>query len=59
MLRDVRMFMPLVGAERIECANAENTDYRAEDVGLLEIKFNQFFRFFLDEIDCVLDVCDR
>jgi len=36
------MFMALVRTNRIQSACAENTNYGAEDIGLLEVKLDEF-----------------
>ncbi len=53
------LFVPLVGAQRIERANAENTDYRTKDIGLLEVEIDQLLGLFFHKLERVPDVCDR
>jgi hypothetical protein len=53
------MFMPLVGAEGVKCANTENPNDGAEYIRLLEIQINQFFCFFFNEVDGVSYMGDR
>jgi hypothetical protein len=50
------MFVTFVGANRIQDSYAQNADYSAENIRLLEIEFNQFFRAPLNEINRPRDV---
>ncbi len=51
LLGHIWMFVPLVGTERIERADAENANHTTEDVGLFEVQVDQFLSPFLNEID--------
>lgn len=44
---DVRMLVALVRTNRIQGAGAENTNYGAEDIGLLEVNLDEFDDVFL------------
>ena len=58
LLCDIRVFVPLIGAQRIERTDTENADYGTEDVGLLEVEINQLLGLFFNEVDGIPDVCD-
>ena|SRR5271154_790975 len=51
LLSYVWVLMPFVRAQRIQRSDAEDSNYAAEDICLLEIKFNQFIRATFDEVN--------
>jgi hypothetical protein len=50
------MFVALVGTNRIQSAGAENTNYGAENIGLLEVKLDEFGNVVLNKVNSTLDV---
>jgi hypothetical protein len=50
------MFVTLVRTNRIQSAGAENTNYGAKDVGLLEVKLDEFGDVVLNKVNSTPDM---
>jgi hypothetical protein len=50
------MLVALVRTYRIQSSGAENTNYGAEDIGLLEVKFDEFGDVVLYKVNSTPDV---
>jgi hypothetical protein len=46
----------LIRTNRIQSASAENTNYGAEDIGLLKVKLGEFGNVVFNKVNSTLDV---